>query len=545
MVRGSVRQIFVEDKMMIEARWPNMSLDDLWNRNRWARAGKGSRYGKMVDPNLAKTGIDWTGAIAHLNVAHQFYTWTRTVTNHEPGSNTFNYAANLQTITNYADKERPWEDDRYCLTGKLEALDTEGEWFHDEETGTLYMWAPGGVDPGSLRIETKARDFAFSGAETSFLRLAGFEFFACTFELNNADGSVIEDCHVRYPNWARRLYDDPEAVDSDQAATRLSGNSITIRDCSFAWGPTKGLQVDGRRNVVEDCLFHDFCWNGSLRDPVVSIHSQGEEPAEDRCIVRHCTLLNAGNAIINYRGLPGHIIEYNHVYNGGLCCKDVALVYTGSPKTAGSIVRYNWVHGCHTESVNRKGLHGGLGIRGDDQTRSLTVHHNVVWDCGRDGIIVKGDFNRVFNNTVFDIGTKANPGNYINMHTEPEPEKWWRNQHPLLEVQNANSRIANNAALTITRQNNGKPYEFEKNLSHNYREPDLPLLDIDNYDFRPKAGSPLVDGGEHIPGFTDGYKGKAPDIGAYEQGGKHWIPGITWDPDKVLGYSPKGYIKKP
>ena len=33
-VPGPVRQLFVEDKMMIEARWPNMSLDDLWNRNR-------------------------------------------------------------------------------------------------------------------------------------------------------------------------------------------------------------------------------------------------------------------------------------------------------------------------------------------------------------------------------------------------------------------------------------------------------------------------------------------------------------------------------
>ena len=286
-VAGPVRQVFVEDKMMIEARWPNMSLDDLWNRNRWARAGKGSRYGKMVDPNLAETGIDWTGAIAHLNVAHQFYTWTRTVTKHEPGSNTFNYARNLQGLTSYARKEGPWERNRYCLTGKLEALDTEGEWFHDEETGTLYLWATGGVDPGSLRIETKARDFGFSGAEASYLRLAGFELFACTFELNNADGSVIEDCHLRYPNWARRLYDDREAVDSDQAATRLSGNNITIRDCSFAWGPTKGLQVDGRRNVVEDCLFHDFCWNGSLRDPVVSIHSQGEEPADNHPHAHH------------------------------------------------------------------------------------------------------------------------------------------------------------------------------------------------------------------------------------------------------------------
>jgi hypothetical protein len=258
-------------------------------------------------------------------------------------------------------------------------------------------------------------------------------------------------------------------------------------------------------------------------------------------------VFNGGNVLIEYRNLPGHIIEYNHAYNGGLACKDVALVHSGNPGAAGSIVRYNWVHGCYTDRM-RQGLQGGLAIRGDDQTRHLTVHHNVVWDCGRDGIIIKGDFNRVFNNTIFDIGTKERPGNYINLYTSSEPKVRQRYGTPLLEVQNENSKAANNTALTINEYGAGKkPYKFEKNLSHNYREEDLHLMDIDNYDIRPKPGSPLVDGGVHIPDFTDGYKGKAPDIGAYEHGGKHWIPGITWDPEEVLGYTPKGYIrvKKP
>ena len=190
-----------------------------------------------------------------------------------------------------------------------------------------------------------------------------------------------------------------------------------------------------------------------------------------------------------------------------------------------------------------EGLRGGLGIRGDDATRSLTVHHNVVWDCGRDGIIVKGDKNRVFNNTVFNIGYNGNPGNYINLPNVAERAKFAPRNKPAMEVSNKNSRIANNTAVTIAGDTEGTPYKFEKNLSHNYREADLQLMDIENHDFRPKPGSPLVDGGEHIPGFTDGYKGKAPDIGAYEHGGKHWIPGITWDPQKVLGYTPKGYIR--
>lgn len=68
-------------------------------------------------------------------------------------------------------------------------------------------------------------------------------------------------------------------------------------------------------------------------------------------------------------------------------------------------------------------------------------------------------------------------------------------------------------------------------------------MDIENYDCRPKPGSPLVDAGEHVPGVTDGYNGKASGIGPYEHGGKHWIPGITWDPRKVFGYYQEGHTR--
>lgn len=62
------------------------------------------------------------------------------------------------------------------------------------------------------------------------------------------------------------------------------------------------------------------------------------------------------------------------------------------------------------------------------------------------------------------------------------------------------------------------------------------LRDPANYDFRPKAGSPLVDAGAlvnenefpssvaNFPGQK--YIGSAPDIGAYEYGDtRYWIPG--------------------
>ena len=51
------------------------------------------------------------------------------------------------------------------------------------------------------------------------------------------------------------------------------------------------------------------------------------------------------------------------------------------------------------------------------------------------------------------------------------------------------------------------------------------LVDAAGRDFRPRAGSPLIDAGRVLAPVTDGYRGDAPDIGAYEHGGEHWLPG--------------------
>jgi len=527
-------QLFADGRMMVEARWPNMRFpDELWDTSTWARAGAGSRYGKMVDPKLPGTGIDWTGARATLNVAHQFFTWTRTVKQHTAGLDTFTYAQDLRGITHFADKTKPWEDDYYYLSGKLEALDAPGEWFLDIQTDTLYLWLPDGSDPASHRIEAKVRDYAFDLKDCAYVELEGFHLFGATVRLRDCRHCQVENCHFLYPTYARRIA-DPDDQEPWADRTLVSGAYNTVSRCSLAYSPASGLAMAGLHNTAEDNLIHDMCWYGALWHTPLHMGPLPKPGEEDRVdtgfkgVIRNNTVYNAGNAVIAFSGQPT-LVEYNHVYGGGLCCEDVSLLYTQLPACAGSVIRYNWVHGCRTRAQR------GLGIRGDDQTRRLTVHHNVVWDCGLIGIVVKGDDNKVYNNTVFDIGTAEHPGNYVDLHTRPEPKKPWRKQYPLLARQNAHSEIRNNAALTVTSDNRGTPFPPGENVSHNYRGKRLDLAAPEHFDFRPNAASPLVDAGRDIPGFTGGFVGKAPDIGACEYGGEHWKAGITWQPEDAAG----------
>jgi hypothetical protein len=115
-----IEQLFAGREMMVEARWPNMTFEQRFERSRWAQVDKGSRHGKIVCEEIAKTGIDFTGAMACLNVAHQWWTWSRPITRHQAGSNTLEYQAELkglafcdpalyQKIPEWVTKA--WEDD--------------------------------------------------------------------------------------------------------------------------------------------------------------------------------------------------------------------------------------------------------------------------------------------------------------------------------------------------------------------------------------------------------------------------------------------------
>ena len=518
-------QLFVDGEMMVEARWPNMRMEELWDRSKWAQTGEGSCYGKLCDPELAAAGADFTGALATLNVTHQFYTWTRPVTAHQPGQDYFEFPKDFgkSTEMRYGGKKTwAWRGDRYYLSGKLELLDAPTEWYLDTTTRTLYFWPADGRNPAGRRVEVKVRDYAFTAKGQSHVELEGFHFFGATFWLDTCHHCTVDNCHLRFPSYARELADlNPPKTRKHAVRTGLMGDYNTVRNSSLAFTPVSGFHVLGRQARVENCLVHDACWNGSLRYSPVAVHDRRwvKSTAPKGGVVRRCTVFNVGNIGIGFGAQPV-TIELNHVYDGGLTCKDVALIYTGGPYCADSVVRYNWAHGCRTEEG------GGLGIRGDDQTRKLIVHHNVVWDIGSAGIIVKGDHNQVHNNTVLYVGTKRRLMAHIQMPKRPEPVKPWRKQHPLLPVQNDNSQIFNNAARTVMDNRSKRtPFPESPNLSHTFAGEDLKLLDAASYDFRPQADSPLVDAGLEIPGFTEGSKGRAPDIGAYEHGGEHWRAG--------------------
>jgi len=515
-------QLFLDGRMMVEARWPNQAFpEQAWDQRTWAVAGKGSAYGLMVDEALAETGIDFTGCVATLNVG-SFRTYRRLVRNHARGRDRFAYRKEMGV---HVPAKRHWAGfDRYWLLGPLGALDAPGEWHLDRQSGVLHLWTPAGTSPAEHRLEVKQRDYAVEAEKVNHVVLAGFHFLAATFRFTGCNHCLVRDCHLRYPAW-------PAGLEAP-AETLIDGTRNAMRDSSSVFGDGPAVTMRGERNTLQNCLFHDFDFTALRRGHAVSLAGSARSTA------RHCTVFAFGSSEgICAAGHGPSEVAYNHVHHGGLCQSDGALIQCSGLRQAGTAIHHNWVHDHHAFNW------GGNGIRGDDLTRDLLVHHNVAWNCPNKGIIVKGDRNRVHNNTCFD-----NPTIDLLLWSSPTPRKSFRPHQwdHLLKQQNAHSEAFNNYAPVLTGQ---MPHEIRRTkrleppagaLSHNYRPPKPMLLDPKSltfrddepvladparFDFRPRAGSPLIDAAQVIRGITDDFKGEAPDVGAYEYGGERWVPG--------------------
>ena len=154
-IEQDIWQLFVDDEMMTNARWPNALWSDktVFLNEYWAKSDSNSTRGEMVDSgekNLTGSGLNATGAIAVLNVG-SFNTFTAVVQRHVPGQNNFTYNDTFGGI-----KFKP-NDNQYFLEDKLELLDNAGEWFYDKTAKTVYLKTIDGNSPEG-RIRGKVTD---------------------------------------------------------------------------------------------------------------------------------------------------------------------------------------------------------------------------------------------------------------------------------------------------------------------------------------------------------------------------------------------------
>ncbi len=467
------------------------------------------------------------------------------VTHHEPGSD------RLEVVfDNFTDHFlSQLFQGRFVLKNHLALLDRPGEWALDPRAKTLYLKLGDGDHPRRHRFRVKAADLDVSIRRSSHIRIRGIRFFGCRLTATDSPGTVVEGCVFSYPTYrktallpllieAHARSGLPKKTFEDKfldCALRLHAGGV-VRDCEVVWFQGGGVEIQGSPAVVGNCLFHlgeggaiNFCRSPGAVARRNTIHDT----------LRH-------GAIYIRKTPEGHFTaELNYGYNFGTWRSDASGVQVQSGSQNFLMARRNWFHHSECKAVRCDGCPAGS---------LATIVGNVGWNLWQ-GLQVKGDYQKTFNNTMFECGRRHDIS-IINQIA------FGGGQHSITR-NNLADRLSGHRTIEDL-DGLGRIPGFH---SHNWnglvtggKVRDL-LRDPDNFDFRPRKSPQIADAGttvvdeRFVPGDlidnlrfvkveggnpdaiaptpadarnsrARGYIGRAPDIGAYEFGASHyWIPG--------------------
>ncbi|HXC98104.1 MAG TPA: hypothetical protein VN048_02100, partial [Verrucomicrobiae bacterium] len=397
------------------------------------------------------------------------------------------------------------------LFGQLNLLDTDNEWYLQTNSGgnTLYLQISGGGNPTTHAVEMKNRNWCVDVNGMNYITVSNLNIWAGAVRLNGT-GGVLANCQAQYLSHYLILtqgYYENGGVEQG-GGVMLEGNNNVVSACTLANTAGSGIYSTGNSNLLTRNLIYNTDYSGSYAC-CIALHGSGD-------VLTFNTAHTTGRDVLRPEG-AGSDIRFNDLSRPGLLCKDLGPIYvwgTDAQAANGADTRiaYNWVH--DSQSTNTPLT---LGIYLDNYDANFIVDHNVCWNTGGDaGVRINAPAvgHRIYNNTLFNC---ANVG--ANTYDS------WPDSNP------------NPAFWT----NDVDQYASSNNL-YLGNSPQTQLVNWTNEDFCLVSNAPAINAGVVIPGFTDGYVGPAPDLGAYESGGLPWKAGVGAQPMLAVGVGSSGTV---
>ncbi len=366
-------QVFCDGRLLNEARWPNSPLPDDIRDQAVAFADDGTPDG-IVYAGLP--AVDLTGAWVQIMAGQAWVGYSRQIAAHDRASGRLTFASPINQMSVLL----PRRGNRFFVFGKLELLDTPGEWWWDPVGQQLYVWTPDGAPPAN-RVETGAAAAALSLSGQSYVVVKGVDSRGGWFNLQNCTGCVVQDCHLVAPTWIRTfdgyaLWPTPYLGGID-----LSGSGNVVQGGSVRLAGRSAIHVAGSDNAIRQVLVEDCGWNWTNNAAV-------DTSSAVRATVADCTILRSTGTGLNMG--PTSQFLRNVVDTVAVDFEDCGNIGAWSMDGQGTEVAYNRIRGNNSR--------WGAGIYLDAGSRNFYVHDNYVDDVKWDGINITGP-NRIEHNT--------------------------------------------------------------------------------------------------------------------------------------------------
>ena len=249
LTQGDKNQVFVNGDMGFNARWPNTATGKFYEG--FAEVESGSNT-TITDPKLAEFGDDFfKGATVWVNAGSRWTSQTSEVTDHTGDTITFN-GLGLTDVQNTPAKGNP-----YYLFNVYGALDSENEWWYDEEEQMLYLYG----DPTGKTVQVKARDTAINLDNVSYVNIDGIQVLGAGISGTNTSSITLNRVEANYAAHASTI-ENPYGT--DVASIKLFGNNNTISNCEVAYSSATGVWISGDDNLLFNSKIHDTDYIGKL-----------------------------------------------------------------------------------------------------------------------------------------------------------------------------------------------------------------------------------------------------------------------------------------
>ncbi|HET6248346.1 MAG TPA: right-handed parallel beta-helix repeat-containing protein [Tepidisphaeraceae bacterium] len=375
-------EVFVDGQAINEARWPNTSLNLM--DPTLAKASSVVRHGNSItiyNAALNQPANYWKGAIVHIVPGQAWVAETDTVTSSAPGQFTFNFTPD----TSYASYTLPVAGNSFYLTNSFKALDSDGEWYRDPTSGTLYLATPKGDDPNNHDIEAKARPYAFDLTYDTYTTVQGIDIFSATIRTSVKSSNIIlNSIHAIYISQfvsVPKLWSAPS-----NSGIALNGPSDVLENSTIADSAGDGVFAYGADVRVTDNVIHDVDYSAS-DSAGIRVYGDGSE-------IDHNTIYNTGRDGIKQEASKLQILN-NTLYNIGTATTEAGAIYTAGNNGEGTVIAYNTIHDMHS------GGYGQTALFLDNNSSNYILHDNNVYDVD---IAVKLNFtsanNKIYNNTL-------------------------------------------------------------------------------------------------------------------------------------------------
>ena len=480
-------QIFSNGVMLNEAQWPptppntaktlSLPATAMATDATVQPAVNGIATATLDIPSLQDPGNTWVGATIHVAQGQQWVFQTGTVTASSPGSITYTF----QPLAPYS-YQMPGAGTRFYLTDDAAAFNSDGgAWFYDSATGQLSLHETAQTKKNAPAIEMKHRLYAFDLSGLSNIDIVGINLFACNINSDaTSSNDMLNRLTARYVSQATN-FPDPWSDQFHPHTTGiiLNGTNNTVENSTIAFSSGDGVFLGGSNKTVQNCLIHDVDYAGGDEAGVTSLGSSNR--------IASNTIYNCSRSGIVGRYSPQASILNNRIFNCGLQTTDLGGIYMDNTDGQDTVI------GCNVISDIRTGGFGGVGLYLDNGSSNYIVDHNVTWNV--------------------DIAAKVNPPGSGNL--------WYNNT--LTAVTTGLATSAGGAMPGDLFINNifTVPAEFGSGaeVENNLLTPTDPLfVNAARNNYQLRRGSPAMNVGIVVSPVTNGFKGSAPDEGAYEFG---------------------------